>query len=372
MNDVMPTRVSREELYAMVWSTPVTILSQKYGLSDVGFAKICRKLKVPLPPRGSWEKLRRGYKVKKPPLYKPSKDTPLFYVIGKRPTVEPSLKVGEPEEIISRIRKEAESICAFGDEISKGQLDEKGPFRMYTAEYLEFNVSPELEKRAVFILNTVIYGVLKYGGKITSLAPGHQGVINTLSFFDEELRFSIIEEVFSYDYIPNRKEVKKHPRGTFPQRRYESTGKLRLCFSHPSSRYVPIRQTWSDQTDKKVEKLVPNFLIAAVKAAVHIRDQRREEEERERLRKIEQQRLKEIETQKELERRKIQLLEEQAVKWDKADRLKKLIKHIEEQAADRHPSGIPVELVSWLEWAKDYAEKIDPTMVIIEQYDSDK
>lgn len=36
-------RLTREELYTQVWSTPMYALAQKYNLSDVGLAKICKK-----------------------------------------------------------------------------------------------------------------------------------------------------------------------------------------------------------------------------------------------------------------------------------------------------------------------------------------
>ena len=44
--------LSRGELYAEVWSVPMLRLGSKYGLSDVGLAKVCRKHDIPLPPRG--------------------------------------------------------------------------------------------------------------------------------------------------------------------------------------------------------------------------------------------------------------------------------------------------------------------------------
>jgi hypothetical protein len=44
--------LTREQLYDEVWSEPMATLAQKYGLSDVGLAKICRKLDVPVPWRG--------------------------------------------------------------------------------------------------------------------------------------------------------------------------------------------------------------------------------------------------------------------------------------------------------------------------------
>ena len=44
-------RMSRQELYKKVWSTPVVKLAKQFGLSDVGLAKICKRHNVPRPPR---------------------------------------------------------------------------------------------------------------------------------------------------------------------------------------------------------------------------------------------------------------------------------------------------------------------------------
>jgi hypothetical protein len=52
-------RVSREDLYALVWSTPMVKASRRYGLSDNGLRRICKKLNVPTP-RGYWVKERRS------------------------------------------------------------------------------------------------------------------------------------------------------------------------------------------------------------------------------------------------------------------------------------------------------------------------
>jgi hypothetical protein len=47
--------ISREELYEQVWSEPMITLAKRFGLSDVGLAKVCRKLEVPRPEqRGYW------------------------------------------------------------------------------------------------------------------------------------------------------------------------------------------------------------------------------------------------------------------------------------------------------------------------------
>jgi hypothetical protein len=54
--------LDRQKLYDEVWSDPVSIVAQRYGLSDVGLAKICRKLRIPLPGRGYWAKVKVGKK----------------------------------------------------------------------------------------------------------------------------------------------------------------------------------------------------------------------------------------------------------------------------------------------------------------------
>jgi hypothetical protein len=61
---------SRNELYEKVWDRPVTKVAQDYGVSDVAIAKVCRKLKIPLPGRGYWAKKQYGYSVSRKPLPK--------------------------------------------------------------------------------------------------------------------------------------------------------------------------------------------------------------------------------------------------------------------------------------------------------------
>ena len=52
------TPVSREALYEEVWTDAVTVVAPRYGLSDVGLVKICKKLGIPVPPRGYWAKVK--------------------------------------------------------------------------------------------------------------------------------------------------------------------------------------------------------------------------------------------------------------------------------------------------------------------------
>lgn len=75
-----PTPVSRATLYAQVWARPMSQVAKDYGLSNVGLAKICAKIDVPVPGRGYWAKVKTGKPVTKKPL--------------------PALKEGQPDQVL--------------------------------------------------------------------------------------------------------------------------------------------------------------------------------------------------------------------------------------------------------------------------------
>lgn len=44
-------KISREELFAMVWEGPTQAVAKELGVSDVAVGKLCARLQVPKPPR---------------------------------------------------------------------------------------------------------------------------------------------------------------------------------------------------------------------------------------------------------------------------------------------------------------------------------
>src|SRR5262245_46441793 len=63
-----PITLTREELYQQVWTTPGRRLAAQYDLSDVGLAKICKKHRIPRPPRGYWVRIQHGATTRRAPL----------------------------------------------------------------------------------------------------------------------------------------------------------------------------------------------------------------------------------------------------------------------------------------------------------------
>jgi hypothetical protein len=60
--------LTREELYALVWTEPIQKIAPRYGLSDRGFGKLCARYSIPVPPRGWWAKKTAGHRVRQTPL----------------------------------------------------------------------------------------------------------------------------------------------------------------------------------------------------------------------------------------------------------------------------------------------------------------
>lgn len=60
--------VSREELYRLVWSEPMTRIAGRFDVSGSYLARICTLLNVPRPARGYWAKLAVGKAPAQTPL----------------------------------------------------------------------------------------------------------------------------------------------------------------------------------------------------------------------------------------------------------------------------------------------------------------
>jgi hypothetical protein len=65
-------RVPRAKLHAEVWAEPATVVAERYRVTSTGLAKICSRLRIPVPPRGYWQKKEVGQEVAVAPLPDPA------------------------------------------------------------------------------------------------------------------------------------------------------------------------------------------------------------------------------------------------------------------------------------------------------------
>ncbi|MGE8165960.1 hypothetical protein ACQKRQ_38195 [Paraburkholderia sp. NPDC080076] len=59
---------TRQQLYDLVWSEPMTTLAKSLAISGVGLAKACRRGDIPVPPRGYWARVNAGQRIARTPL----------------------------------------------------------------------------------------------------------------------------------------------------------------------------------------------------------------------------------------------------------------------------------------------------------------
>lgn len=78
-----PVALSRQALYAMLWSRPLSSIAREIGISANGLAKICDRMLVPYPGRGYWAKVQSGHlQPQPPPLPAVSAGSPDIIAIG--------------------------------------------------------------------------------------------------------------------------------------------------------------------------------------------------------------------------------------------------------------------------------------------------
>ncbi|HEY7810895.1 MAG TPA: hypothetical protein VIA98_10990 [Allosphingosinicella sp.] len=71
--------VSRDELYRLVWSEPMTKIAERFDVSGSYLARICSLLNVPRPERGHWAKLAHGKSSPQLPLPPPQPGDPISW-----------------------------------------------------------------------------------------------------------------------------------------------------------------------------------------------------------------------------------------------------------------------------------------------------
>ncbi len=75
-------RITREELYRQIWTTPATKLALRYGVSSSYLARVCEGLNVPHPPRGYWARRAAGEEIPVPSLPPAGPGDPLSWEKG--------------------------------------------------------------------------------------------------------------------------------------------------------------------------------------------------------------------------------------------------------------------------------------------------
>jgi len=88
----------RDDLYRIVWTSPVSEVAARLGVSDVALAKLCRRAGIPIPRRGYWQRTEAGQALEPAPLKESPKGLPeLLRIRGTKPAISSRGHAGTAE-----------------------------------------------------------------------------------------------------------------------------------------------------------------------------------------------------------------------------------------------------------------------------------
>jgi len=117
-------------------------------------------------------------------------------------------------------------------------------------------VSKEQLPRALRILNALL-GALEERGQPTSWSK-EEGALLTVGIDGEAVRFSLSEVTDSVPHVLTPQEVRSW---MAPKHDYKLTGRLQLQLDNLPSYMGPIRRSWSDGKQQRIENCIGDFII---------------------------------------------------------------------------------------------------------------
>ena len=346
--------LTRQELYDLVWENPLSKLAKKYNLSDNGLRKICKKLDIPLPKNGHWQKIQYNKKVIKEKL--PSNNTVEASITLKfRDNSETIInsEVNKLNQLTKELKNTLKDTILFPEKLTnpsqliidaKNDLKTKNPSLYHKTEgllepspgILNITVAPQNVKRALLFMDIFIKAIQKRGHKII-LKEGTKIVIDST-----ELSIGVRERL-------KRRIIK----GTH----WDSTE------SYPSN-ILSLRldvypaKEWADTNNSQLEDKIPNIIAKLELQAIEEKQKALERElwnqEYERKRKIEEN----LEAKRNFELKEFKGLFQKANRWHQAEILRKYIVELEKKA--RKNNSLTEDVLNWLEWANNKVEWYDP------------
>lgn len=348
------TILTRQELYDLVWENPLSKLAKKYNLSDNGLRKVCKKLDIPLPKNGYWQKIQYNKKVSKEKLpVNNSVETSITLKFRDNSETIINGIENELNQLTKEIKNELKETIIFPEKLTrplqliidaKDNLKTKQPAFYHNIKgllntspgILNITVAPQNVKRALLFMDIFIKAVQKRGHNVIT-KEGTKVVIDTV-----QLSIGLRERL--------KRTVVKGTHWDSTELNPSNILSLRLDV------YPAVE--WTDTNTTKLEDKIPNIIAKLELQAVRGKKEAIEREirhiEYERQRKIEE----DFKARKEQEKIKTKKLFSNAEKFDKATIYRNYIAATEQKAIQEN--NLTEELKDWIKWANEKADWFDP------------
>lgn len=383
-NQTVALSLDRASLYELVWKEPMRVLAKRFSISDVGLAKTCKRLKIPFPRLGYWQKVRHGKKVNRPPLPPIDEAEPQKIVLvprqeKRKPEVEPEF-AAKVEAAIELEEREENRIVAQESLDSphllvtrtlanfKGQKpDDKGCVYAGRDGGFPAYVGPDMVPRVLRILDALLKAIEKRGHQILLEKPQKDPngyplpVVPKILVFGETLGIGFREALkkLEKEFTPEEKARRKQYPGLYSRTEYVLRPKGRLEL-HIHGERIP-SQTWRDTERTRIEDRLSEVMAGLLEASREVRAAEIQHKRWEEARREEEKRRWEEADRKREEEKKIRELEAMVAAWKKSQEVKAFLKAAREMVIARD-GGIDAggKIDQWLQWGEGWAKSFDP------------
>ncbi|RIJ24658.1 hypothetical protein D1224_10655 [Henriciella barbarensis] len=358
-------RYTREELYDLVWTKPVSLLAPKLGISDRGLTKICDRHEIPTPGRGYWAKLEANKRVRKTPL--PQTDSPAPRYIYIRATEQPSDPAMGAKAQAEDIERElspveiprtfhslhpivAEWVAAHKQDQARQLRESRNRRNDWFAPRLREDLT-ERDRYRFLVTSAFLKAMEKLGASAKS---GELRGKPALVICGETVECTIIEKML-------QKHVQSHDQGwtawpEFFNSNLAPSGFLRFTINSWSFSGRDFIETES----RRAEDLLPKFIAHVMATGPLLVEQRKAREEWQRQFEKEQAERAEKERLARLDARRWEAFREMARNWEDSTRLRGFIGALQQAPKQHTLSAGEQDLETWIRWAEEKLMQMDP------------
>lgn len=365
-----PITFNREQLYKEVWETPLSKLSESYGISFSQLKKACKELSIPTPDAGYWTKVRMGKSVKIKPLPNSEKDS--YSIISgsdKQLKLHEKLPEGyRPITVSSQLRSLHPLVEKTYDYLNNRRRGRNNRLRSRGSNILDVSVTPEHLKRALRILDAVVKEFERQGYKV-----------NTTSYNELSKSYVIIEkeEVYFHLHEKGQRVKRENNKSSWDSYDHVNTGELILGLS--DSMYWSRTRAIADGKTTKLEDKLDRFFISVFDLADKEKAKRLEYENFKKEAELKRKKLAEIEEKKrqikENRERKFQeelnrraTLEDDSKAFSVSNDIYLFIEAVNNEIRKYNLNDIQkIRLKNWKVWATEHAERLNPVKQTINE-----
>jgi hypothetical protein len=350
------TTFTRKELYDLVWANPINVLSKRYNISYTSLLNACKKLSIPIPDTGHWQKVQFGkpLNIKPLPLEYNGEDTYNFIQSSSiengnvltSPVLIRKIEIERDPNVSltvhSTLTKPDRLIMERQEALKKWKASRNsrdGIYASYPQNILSIDVSESNYTRALCFMDAFIK-LLK--------ARGHDIVCNNGTFilvYNQKMQISLVEKM--------KREMVQHEKYDWKNAKYSRSGILLIRFREGAYHTTD----WAEGKQpigKLLSKIMANIEIKAQELnekQIRLEKSRAEQREKQLIREQH-----EIRVKKELDAFKKLIVD--ANRWSEIKKIRCYIDDIESELKKQKTPN--EELMNWVSWARKKVSWYEP------------